>query len=73
MEILILYLSFLIDKNAKLVRSVNKEWSLHAKYMNNTLQSSDKSMNKYYYSMVYGLYFIVIINRAFYVAIFNVL
>ena len=44
---------------------------LHAKYM--TVQSNDKSMNKYYYSMVYGLYFIVIMNRAFYVAVFNVL
>ena len=29
-----LYLIFLIDKNAKLVRSLNKEWSLHAKYVN---------------------------------------
>ena len=72
-KILILYLSFLIDKNAKLVRSMNKELSLHAKYMNKTVQSNDKSMNKYYYSMVYGLSFIVTINRAFYVAIFNVL
>ena len=33
----------------------------------------DKSMNKYYYSKVYGHYFIVIINRAFYLAIFYVL
>ena len=37
------------------------------------MQSNDKSMSKYYYSIVYGHYFIVIINRAFYVAIFNVL
>ena len=43
---------FLIDKNAKLVRSMNKEWSLQAKYVNKTVQSNDKSMNKYYYSMV---------------------
>ena len=72
-KILILYLSFLIDKNAKLVRNMNKELSLHAKYVNKTVQSNDKSINKYYYSMVYGLYFIVIIHRAFYIAIFNVL
>ena len=72
-KILILYLSFLIDKNAKIVRSMNKEWSLHAKYVNKTVQSNDKSMNKYYYPMVYGLYFIVIINIAFFVAVFNVL
>ena len=52
---------------------MNKEWSLHAKYVNKTWQSNGESMNKYYYSIVYGLYFIVIINRAFYVAIFNVL
>ena len=64
--------NFLIDKNTKVVRSMNKELSLHAKYTNKTLQSNDKNMNKLYYSMVYGLYFIVIINRAFYVAIFNV-
>ena len=73
MKILILYLIFLIDKNAKLVRSMNKEWSLHAKHMNQMLQSNDKSMNKYYNSMAYGLYFIVIINRAFYAAISYVL
>ena len=65
--------NFLIDKDAKLVGSMNKEWSLHAKYVNKTVQSNDKSMNKYYYSMVYGHYFIVIINMAFYIAIFNVL
>ena len=65
--------NFLIDKNANLVRSLNKERSLHAKYVNKTVQSNDKSMNKYYYSMVYGHYFIVIINRAFYIAVFNVL
>ena len=64
---------FLNWLNCKLVRSLNKEWSLHAKYVNKTLQSNDKSMSKYYYSIVYGHYFIVIINRAFYVAIFNVL
>ena len=52
---------------------MNKELSLHAKYMNKTLQSNDKSMNKYYYSIVYGLYFIAIIKIAFYVAVFNVL
>ena len=40
---------FLIDKNAKFVRSMSKELSLHAKYM--TVQSDDKIMNKYYYSM----------------------
>ena len=62
---------FLSDKNAKLVRSFNKELSLHAKYV--TVQSNDKSMTKYYYSMVYGLYFIIITNRAFYIAVFNVL
>ena len=50
---------------------MNNELSLHAKYV--TVQSNDKSMNKYYYSMVYGLNFIVIINRAFYIDIFNVL
>ena len=52
---------------------MNKEGSLHAKYMNRTVQGNDKSMNKYFYSIVYRLYFIVIINRAFYIAIFNVL
>ena len=41
--------------------------------MNKMLQSNDKSKNKYYYSMVYGHYFIVIINRALYIAVFNVL
>ena len=41
--------------------------------MNKTLQSNDKSMSKYYYPIVYGHYIIVITNRAFYVAIFNVL
>ena len=41
--------------------------------MNKTLQSNDKSMTKYYYCIVYGHYFIVIINRDFYIAIFNVL
>ena len=41
--------------------------------MNKTLQSNDKSMSKYYYSIVYRHYFIVIINKAFYVAVFNVL
>ena len=65
--------NFLIDKNAKLVRSMNKELSLHAKYVNKTVQSNGKSMNKYYYSLVYGFYFIVIINRVFYIAVFNVL
>ena len=62
---------FFIWQNVKLVRSMNKELSLHEKYV--TVQSNDKSMNKYYYSMVCGLYFIVITNRAFNVAIFNVL
>ena len=65
--------NFLIDKNAKLVRSMNKEWSLHAKHVNKMVQSNDKGMNKYYYSMVYGHSFIVIINRAFYIAIFYAL
>ena len=53
-KIIILYLILLIDKNLKLVRSLNKEWSLHAKYLNKTSQSNDKSMSKYYYSIVYG-------------------
>ena len=43
------------------------------KYMNKTSQSNDKSMSKYYYSIVYGHHFIVVTNRAFYVAVFNVL
>ena len=70
-KILILYLIF-YWLNCKLVRSLNKEWSLHAKHVNKTLHSNDKSISKYYYSIVYGHYFIVIINRAFYAAIFNV-
>ena len=41
--------------------------------MNKTLQNNDKSMNKYYYSIVYGHYFIVIINRASYIDVFYVL
>ena len=65
--------NFLNWLNWKLVRNLNKEWSLHEKYINKTLQSNDKSMSKYYYSIVYGHYLIVIINRAFYVAVFNVL
>ena len=65
--------NFLNWLNCKLVRSLNKEWSLHANYTNKTLQRNDKSMSKYYYSIVYRHYFIVIINRAFNVAVFNVL